>query len=192
MLALCCACAPRDGRERRDWERMRRQQRYNAFGASSVFRNGAVMQPPPPHTIETRLPVAPPPITDSLIGLGAKQYFISCLPCHGAGGYGGGPMANNLADKRPSSLRVPPASVLTDSALFHVITDGFGAMPPHGWQMPADLRWAVVAYVRQIAAIPATPATRDDALNASALARIDSIRAANKALAKSAQGALNR
>lgn len=198
------SCRPADAREQRDWERMRRQQRYNAFDASAVFGNGAVLQAPPPHTIPAGARAAPfysgsadsvdaavIPITvdSAALAHGAEQYSISCAPCHGVGGYGGGLMAANLPDKRPPSLRVAPAATLPPGTMFKVITDGFGLMPAHGWQMPPEVRWDVVAYVRDIAAAPQTVDTRADSALAGQLRHIDSIRAANKALAESVQRA---
>lgn len=206
--ALCLvpmfACRPADAREQRDWERMRRQQRYNAFDASAVFGNGEVLQAPPPHTVPAgdrpaafytgsvdsvdaaAIPVA---VDSAALARGAEQYSISCAPCHGVGGYGGGLMAANLPDKRPPSLRVAPAASLLPGTMFKVITDGFGLMPAHGWQMPPEIRWDVVAYVRRMFTAPPTPGTRADSALANALHHIDSIRAANKALTRSVQGA---
>lgn len=209
-VALCAAgiaCTrPAEGRERTDFERMRQQQRYDPYGASAFFPNGAVMQPPPAHTVarpaadpwsgrvepiafatgsDGATDLADPPITlDSATrAAGAEQFAISCAPCHGAGGYGGGVMAPNLQGKRPPSLRVPPASTLPAGTIFKVITDGFGRMPPHGWQMPLERRWAVVAYVRSLTSLPSNVETRRDSARAVYIHAVDSAHTRQERLA---------
>jgi len=173
---LCAlACRPAEGRERRDFERMREQQRYNAYDRSTFFPNGAVMQAPPAHTIaraandpwsgavapmtyltgangSADIANTPIPIDDRMRASGREQYAISCAPCHGAAGNGDGVMAANLRPKAPPPLVAPSISILPAGTIFKVITDGFGTMPPYGWQIPVDTRWAVVAYVRSLEA----------------------------------------
>jgi len=156
-------------REARDFERMRRQQRYDAYDASGFFPNGAVMQAPPANTIARddgppRLPVN-----------GAKQYAISCAPCHGAGGFGGGPIAPNLGERRPPSLRTVRVSSMSSAALMTIVTDGIGRMPPLGWQLPPGARTAVLAYMQTIASSPRTLATFADSAQAARLRALDSL-----------------
>jgi mono/diheme cytochrome c family protein len=205
-IAIGAACRPSDRREARDFERMRRQQRYNAYDTSAFFANGATMQAPPMHTIPRDLRLAaagqtaapavltgrsgnafvadlPIAVDDSVLAHGAQQYAISCAPCHGAGGFGGGPIAPNLRAKRPPSLRTPPVSSLSAGLMFSAITDGFGAMPPYGWQLPIAARWAVVAHVQRLASQPMTAATRSDSLLADYLRQLDSLQAAHASLA---------
>lgn len=202
MLAWLFACRPApDAREVRDFERMRQQQRYDAYERSRFFANGATMQAPPAHTIArdaafaasgrtaspafltgaldstyaTDIPIA---LDDATRALGAKQFTISCAPCHGAAGFGGGPVAANLVTRRPPSLRSGLAAGLPPGQMFRVITDGFGMMPPYGWQMPPRTRWAVVAYVRSLATQPLATRGRADSSMAESLRRIDSLHAA--------------
>src|SRR5262249_9951307 len=53
VMATAAGCRPHaDVREARDFERMRVQQRYDAYGRSQFFPNGAVLQPPPANTID--------------------------------------------------------------------------------------------------------------------------------------------
>jgi mono/diheme cytochrome c family protein len=202
VTMTAAACRPPEARESKDFERMRRQQRYDPYDRSSFFANGAVMQAPPAHTIardgaldasgqpaspafltgrSTGAFVAQPPVAvdDSLLGAGAQQFAISCVPCHGTGGFGGGPIAPNLVEKRPPSLRSAPIAALPAGQLFAVITDGFGAMPPYGWQLPPAQRWAVVAYVRSLGSQPVTNDTRADSTTAAYLHLVDSLHAAH-------------
>ena len=208
MVAILAAvgCRPHaDTREARDFERMRLQQRYDAYGRSRFFANGAVLQPPPAHTLArppaysshdsvrpiaffsgradsgylTNIPVA---MNDRLRAIGARQFAISCAPCHGAGGFGGGLIAANLVNKRPPSLRPQTTDTLPVGLIFSIITDGFGVMPPYGWQMSPETRWAVVAHVRSLAAQPSTALTTADSVQAASLRRIDSLHATGMSL----------
>jgi mono/diheme cytochrome c family protein len=190
LAVVVASCGrPPEGRERRDFERMRQQQRYDAYEASRFFSNGAVVQAPPAHTSArdlfppsggspaplgfltgsangADLDAIPMPIDDRVRSLGAGQFAISCAPCHGAGGYGGGVMAPNMPGKRPPSLRVAPASALSPGMMFKVITEGFGRMPAYGWQMPPAARWAVIAYVKSLPEQPTSTATIADSVHA--------------------------
>lgn len=186
LVSVATACRPAtDRRESRDFERMRQQQRYDSYEPSGFFKNGAVMQAPPAHTVARGSAYAPevmPATGAEQLAAGGRQFAISCAPCHGVGGFGGGPIAANLVERRPPSLRVPPASTLDSAALFTVITNGFGKMPPYGWQMPPETRWAVVAYVRALGSLPSSEGSRADSMEAFTLHRIDSLRAAGTKL----------
>jgi mono/diheme cytochrome c family protein len=177
LLALGVACRPSSERGGRDFERMRRQQRYDLYDTSAFFANGAAMQAPPAHTVSRESGPGAPRGVD-----GAAMYQISCAPCHGAGGFGGGPIAPNLDARRPPSLRVPPAATLDTAAIVAVITSGFGRMPPLGWQLPPAARSAVAAYVKTLTTAPTTAAVRDDSALAARLALIDSLRASKAAI----------
>jgi hypothetical protein len=71
---------------------------------------------------------------------------------------------------------------LSAGMIFSVITNGFGQMPPYGWQMPPATRWAVVAYVRSLATQPLTATARADSAEAAELHRLDSLHAAGVSL----------
>ncbi len=172
VAVLGSACRASSARESRDFERMRRQQRYNAYDASNFFPNGATMQAPPAHTISRGFVVGDGQVEDSL---GAAQFAISCAPCHGAGGFGGGPIAPNLTDKRPPSLRSSVVASLPDSQLTAVVTGGFGRMPALGWQLMPGARSAVARYVRTLGTLPPTDATRADSAMAAYLRAVDSL-----------------
>lgn len=203
VLAASVACRPAaDTRETRDFERMRTQQRYDAYGRSRFFANGAVLQAPPAHTIardpllasrgqtatmafltgaSNSAPVADVPSGATAVA-GAGQFAISCAPCHGAAGFGGGAVAPNLIERRPPSLRSAKVAALAAGTIYSVITNGVGRMPPYGWQMTPSARWAVVAYVRSLTTQPTTLAARSDSGLAASLQRTDSLRAAGARL----------
>lgn len=181
LLSVACNGSA-DPRNHHDFERMRRQMRYESYGASSRFADGASMQAPPPHTvsIEAARALADSLPSDSSIASGRRQYAISCAACHGAAGFGGGPIAPNLTEKRPASLRAPSVASAPGSKLFAVITDGVGAMPPLGWQLAPRERWAIVAYVRSLASVTATDSSAiADSTLAAYLHSLDSLHAAH-------------
>jgi mono/diheme cytochrome c family protein len=160
-------------REARDFERMRRQQRYDAYGASRFFPNGAVMQVPPAHTVSR-----PSAIGRDTASLGSRHYMVSCAPCHGAGGFGGGPIAPNLGDKRPPSLRSPKVAQMPLDTIVAIIADGFGRMPPLGWQLGPAERLAVAGYTKTLNERAMSTDMRADSSMAIYLRQVDSLTAA--------------
>jgi hypothetical protein len=52
--------------------------------------------------------------------------------------------------RRPPPLADDRLRDAPHSYLFDVITNGFGAMPDYGWQIPAADRWAIIAFVRAL------------------------------------------
>ena len=119
-----------------------------------------------------RLPDRP---SAALLARGRERYGIYCLPCHGAGGDGDGPVVGRGFPAPPSyhadRLRAAP-----DRHFFDVITGGYGVMLPYADRVaPAD-RWAIAAYVRALqlsrrAPVAELPAALQAALAASAPAR---------------------
>jgi mono/diheme cytochrome c family protein len=98
----------------------------------------------------------PVPITEGLLRRGADRFQIFCAPCHGLAGYGDGIVAVR-ADRLMEGTWVPPSSVHDATVLarpvghlFNSITNGIRTMPSYGSQIPADDRWAIVAYVRAL------------------------------------------
>jgi mono/diheme cytochrome c family protein len=170
---------PSDRREARDFERMRRQQRYSAYDTASFFRDGKVLQAPPAHTVSRDAAYAAATISSAsaVAASAAKQFVISCAPCHGDGGFGGGTIAANLSAKRPPSLRTSTVAALPTEQLVSVITEGVGRMPPLGWQMPLEARIAVAAYVHSLNTVPVTDAARRDSVSAAYLHDVDSLNA---------------
>ena len=50
----------------------------------------------------------------------------------------------------PTSYHEPRAREFVDGYIFNVMTNGIRNMPSYGAQIPADDRWAIVAYVRAL------------------------------------------
>jgi mono/diheme cytochrome c family protein len=179
---LVSACGRPDAREFRDFERMRRQKRYDAYDVSSFFANGASMQAAPESTVSVESAgAAPPAATPEMLSRGEQKYSVSCAPCHGVAGFGGGLVAANLTERRPPSLRNSRVTSMAPSELFAILTGGKGTMPALGWQLSPVERWAIVAYVQSLSGATSTVAAdarRADSLMANYLQQIDSMHAA--------------
>ncbi len=80
---------------------------------------------------------------------GKKAYAANCAVCHGPSGKGDGPGAAALTP-RPKNLADKEIQEETDGELFWKITTGRGVMPP--WQqLPENVRWSLVHYIRSLA-----------------------------------------
>lgn len=190
-LALACGDSPE--RERLDFERMRLQQRYDLYGKSGVFANHQSMQAPPTGTVtrESALdtgaagtgmsggqPVASVPVslTPAQLVLGERKFTIYCAVCHGAGGFGGSIVAENMGPPRPPSLRSDSLAARPDGYIFDVATHGKGRMPAYAVELTPMERWAVIGYIRMLQqSRTLTPAQRADSLRAAAIHSSDSL-----------------
>jgi mono/diheme cytochrome c family protein len=98
----------------------------------------------------------PMTVTSGVLARGQERFQIYCAPCHGLAGYGDGIVAVR-AERSQEGTWVPPTSVHDATVLarpvghlFNTITNGIRTMPAYGPQIPADDRWAIVAYVRAL------------------------------------------
>lgn len=91
----------------------------------------------------------PFPVTAEVVKRGQERYQIFCSMCHGLSGYGDGMIVRRGYRQPPTyyedRLRSAPVGHFYD-----VITNGWGAMPNYSSQIPAEDRWAIVAYVRAL------------------------------------------
>jgi mono/diheme cytochrome c family protein len=158
---------------------MNRQLKLRPMEANSFFTNGVSSQLPPPGTIAQSEPIQaiagpvysfedspvntgrvtgttnfvetnPLPVNAALLQRGHERFDIYCAPCHGRTGDSNGitkklglmPAVANLHDQR--------IVVMTDGEIFNTITRGKGTMAAYGPLMPAEDRWAAVAYLRAL------------------------------------------
>ena len=158
---------------------MNRQLKLRPMEANSFFTNGVSSQLPPPGTIARSEPIQtiagpvysfedspvntgritgttnfvetnPLPVTGEVLQRGRERFDIYCAPCHGKLGDGNGitktlglmPAVANLHDAR--------IVVMTDGEIFNTITRGKNTMVAYGPLMPAEDRWAAVAYLRAL------------------------------------------
>ena len=145
---------------------MQDQPKYKPLGENRFFPDGRNARPIPLGTIATDelndndayhtgekngtfVDTIPVPVNLALLHRGQDRFDIYCSPCHGLVGDGDGMVAQRgfraPADFHTDRLRhVPPGYI------YQVITNGYGAMPDHGDQIPVADRWAIVAYVRAL------------------------------------------
>jgi mono/diheme cytochrome c family protein len=93
--------------------------------------------------------VFPFTVDDQVMSRGRERYDIYCAPCHGRTGSGDG-MIVRRGYRRPPSYHDDRLRSAALGHYFDVITNGFGAMPDYQAQIPADDRWAIIAYVRAL------------------------------------------
>jgi mono/diheme cytochrome c family protein len=91
----------------------------------------------------------PFPVTAKVLERGQERYNIYCTPCHSRVGNGEGMIVQRgyakAGDFHTTRLESAPLG-----HFFHVITNGYGAMPDYAEQVsPAD-RWAITAYIRAL------------------------------------------
>jgi mono/diheme cytochrome c family protein len=158
---------------------MNRQLKLRPQEANTFFANGVSSQLPPTGTIARSEPIQtisgpvfpfedspvntgcvtgttnfvetnPLPVTSDLLLRGHERFDIYCAPCHGKLGDGNGitkklglmPAVANLHDQR--------IVVMTDGEIFNTITHGKSTMAAYGPLMPAQDRWAAIAYLRAL------------------------------------------
>jgi len=158
---------------------MNRQLKLRPQEANAFFANGVSSQLPPSGTIARSEPIQtvagpvypfedspvntgriigttnfvemnPLPVTGELLHRGRERFDIYCAPCHGRTGDGNGitktlglmPAVANLHDQR--------IVVMGDGEIFNTITRGKNTMAAYGPLMPAQDRWAVIAYLRAL------------------------------------------
>jgi len=84
---------------------------------------------------------------------GRDVFVRDCMPCHGVGGRGDGPVpsaAGAGSMPRPASLLAEHARTLPDGYLYDYVSEGGLLMPAHGAQISPEDRWKVVAWVRRL------------------------------------------
>jgi mono/diheme cytochrome c family protein len=116
----------------------------------------------------------PLPVTKEVVERGKERYEIFCTVCHGLTGNGDG-MIVRRGFRRAASFNDDRLRQAPVGHFFDAITNGWGAMPAYAPQIPAQDRWAIIAYVRALqlsqqsqqpqaqppaAATSATPATQ--------------------------------
>lgn len=91
----------------------------------------------------------PVEVTRALLERGRERYDIFCSPCHARTGDGDG-MIVRRGYRRPPQLWDEKLRGAKVGHLFDVITRGIGVMPAYARQVPAEDRWAIVAYLRAL------------------------------------------
>lgn len=116
------------------------------------------------------------PVTSSeeILKDGEKLFLQYCNACHGKGGEGDGKAGEVIGGV--ANLKGGAYVNLPEGHIFHVITKGKGRMGAHGSQIPAESRWKIVHYVKQViqgqaAAAEAVPVAESTAVATENLAK---------------------
>jgi len=91
----------------------------------------------------------PFPVTMEVLERGQERYNIYCTPCHSRVGNGEGMIVQRGYEKAGNfhTARLEAAPL---GHFFHVMTNGYGAMPDYSAQVAPVDRWAIVAYIRAL------------------------------------------
>src|SRR5260370_20723229 len=89
------------------------------------------------------------PATLEVLERGQERYNVYCTPCHSRVGNGVGMIVQRGYMKAGSfhSTRLETAPL---GHFFHVISNGYGAMPDYASQIAPEDRWAIVAYIKAL------------------------------------------
>jgi mono/diheme cytochrome c family protein len=93
--------------------------------------------------------VFPLTISKDTVVRGKERYEIFCSACHGLTGNGDG-MIVRRGFRRAASFNDDRLRQAPVGHYFDAITNGWGAMPSYAKQIPAEDRWAIIAYVRAL------------------------------------------
>ncbi len=88
----------------------------------------------------------PLPASAEVLAQGAELYRIYCAACHGAEGRGDGIVAEHF--RRMPGLSAANVQNYADGWLYTIIREGGFNMPPLGFALDVDERWAIVHHVR--------------------------------------------
>ena len=147
-------------------QKMASQPRYDPLEGSDFFADGMAARPRIAGTVARGELVTnqflatgkingqiadgyPIALTEAVMDRGQERYDIFCSECHGRLGDGNG-MIVARGYRRPPSFHTDTLRKQPTGHFFDVMTNGFGAMPPYKTMIPAQDRWAIVAYIRAL------------------------------------------
>jgi mono/diheme cytochrome c family protein len=142
---------------------------YETYTANPVFDDSSTMRLPVEGTIPRgyvpypyiktdedlaeagRVLTNPMEASVAHIQRGEVLYARFCSVCHGQEGDGQGILyTSGRFPLPPGDLTSEKVIQRTDGEIFHIITVGYGIMAPYGTQVPADARWQIIHYLRQV------------------------------------------
>lgn len=101
-----------------------------------------------PHTLINPLLIGPESVEQGRIAYG---YY--CIHCHGPQAEGYGTVGQSFSPL-PANLKAPAIRTQSDGELFVKISLGYKRCPPLAYTVAAKDRWAVINYLRFLAANP--------------------------------------
>jgi mono/diheme cytochrome c family protein len=91
----------------------------------------------------------PFPVTPELLERGQERYNVYCTPCHSRVGNGVG-MIVQRGYMKAGNFNTARLEAAPLGHFFHVISNGYGAMPDYSSQVAPIDRWAIVAYIKAL------------------------------------------
>jgi len=104
-------------------------------------------------TVDPRTLVNPLPPGPETIEQGRIAYGYYCIHCHGPNAEGFGTVGQSFSPL-PANLKAPGVRHQSDGELFSKISLGFKRCPPLAYTVAEKDRWAVINYLRFLAANP--------------------------------------
>jgi mono/diheme cytochrome c family protein len=89
-------------------------------------------------------------VTQQVLERGQQRYNIFCAPCHSRVGDGKGMIPSRGFSRMPPSYHIERLQKAPAGYFFDVITNGLGIMQGYSAQIPAQDRWAIIAYIRAL------------------------------------------
>jgi mono/diheme cytochrome c family protein len=142
---------------------MHQQNKLNPQKGSEFFEDGIGMRQPvagtvargfvpyliTDETLASSKLFNPLPVTEATMANGKKKYDTFCGVCHGD--LGNGEIKLSPAYKAlPANLHSKSIRNYTDGQIFHVITNGKGAMKGYGSFTTVEERWEIIHYLRAL------------------------------------------
>ena len=121
----------------------------------SATSTGPALQGPAAYPDDVE--VFPVPVTKEVVVRGKERYEIFCSACHGFTGNGDG-MIVRRGFRRAASFNDDRLRQAPVGHFFDAIANGWGAMPSYASQIPAQDRWAIIAYIRALQLSQQNPA----------------------------------
>jgi mono/diheme cytochrome c family protein len=117
----------------------------------AFYRGRAGSAPDAPYVtkIPTRTADGQPTLKldERFVRRGQERFNVFCSPCHDRTGAGRG-LVVQRGYPPPPSLTADHVHQMADGEVFNIITHGVRNMPAYNVQIPAEDRWAIVAWVR--------------------------------------------
>ena len=140
-----------------DQPSMKPQDSVVETNQTSVPVGGKDDYPPPKDIIElvrARLEagktlVNPVPKSPESLARGREMYELHCLVCHGEQGRGNGPVGQKFVPQ-PMELNLDYVQLQPDGQLFYTISHGSIAMPFYRQAVPAEDRWHLVNFIKEV------------------------------------------
>jgi mono/diheme cytochrome c family protein len=145
---------------------MRDQPRYEPYEESTFFADRSAVRAAVPGTVARGQLYAdshlyrgeiggklattfPFTVTQQVLERGEERYDIFCTPCHGLVGDGEG-IVTEYGMRKPPSFHDPDLRDQPAGYYFLLISEGTRVMPGYAARIPAEDRWAIVAYIRAL------------------------------------------